>query len=74
MTIEDRVYQGVSTVWVVTSAAGERFVIYEQNEQPFEERGKFAVGGTAYLCWSPRHTVLMRPDAAAAPATPANHA
>ncbi len=63
VTIEDRVYQGVSTVWVVTSAAGERFVIYEQNEKPFEERGKFAVGGTAYLCWSPRHTVLMRPDA-----------
>lgn len=63
VTIEDRVYQGVSTVWVVTSAASERFVIYEQNEKPFEERGKFAVGGTAYLCWSPRHTVLMRPDA-----------
>ena len=40
---------------------GERFVIYEQNEQPFEERGKFAEGGTAYLCWNPRHTVLMRP-------------
>ena len=72
VTIEDRVYQGVSTVWVVTSAAGERFVIYEQNEQPFEERGKFAVGGTAFLCWSPRHTVLMRPGPAAAP--PAPHA
>ena len=63
VTIEDRVYQGISTVWVVTSAAGERFIIYEQNEKPFEERGKFAVGGTAYLCWSPRHTVIMRPDA-----------
>ena len=71
VTIEDRVYQGVSTVWVVTSAAGERFVIYEQNEKPFEERGKFAVGGTAYLCWSPRHTVLIAsplpPQAGAAP-------
>ena len=75
VTIEDRVYQGVSTVWVVKSAAGERFVIYEQNEQPFEERGKFAVGGTAFLCWSPRHTVLMRPDNASAPdAGPAPHA
>jgi spermidine/putrescine ABC transporter ATP-binding subunit len=63
VTIEDRVYQGISTVWVVSSASGERFVIYEQNEKPFEETGKFAVGGTAYLCWSPRHTVLMRPDA-----------
>lgn len=63
VTIEERVYQGVSTVWIVTSSAGERFVIYEQNEQPFEERGKFAVGGSAFLCWSPRHTVLMRPGA-----------
>jgi ABC-type Fe3+/spermidine/putrescine transport system ATPase subunit len=60
VTIEDRVYQGISTVWVVKAESGERFVIYEQNEQPFEERGKFAEGGTAYLCWSPRHTVLMR--------------
>ena len=59
---------------MVTSAAGKRFVIYEQNEQPFEKHSKFAVGGTTYLCWNPRHTVLMRPDAAAAPATPANHA
>jgi len=75
VTIDDRVYQGVSTVWVVSSASGERFVIYEQNEQPFEERGKFAVGGTAYLCWSPRHTVLMRPgsEPVAAPAAPAPH-
>ncbi|MEO8276362.1 MAG: ABC transporter ATP-binding protein [Thermoanaerobaculia bacterium] len=75
--IEDRVYQGVSTVWIVSSATGERFVIYEQNEKPFEERGKFAVGGTAYLCWSPKHTVLMRSevDASSAPAiTTANHA
>ncbi len=67
VTIEDRVYQGVSTVWVVVSRQGERFVIYEQNERPFEERGKFEVGGTAYLCWSPKHTVLMRDGAAAAP-------
>ena len=73
VTIEDRVYQGVSTVWVVKSAAGERFVIYEQNEQPFEERGKFAVGGTAFLCWSPRHTVIMRPEPAATDAATAHH-
>ena len=60
VTIEDRVYQGISTVWMVKAKSGERFVIYEQNEKQFEERGKFAEGGTAYLCWSPRHTVLMR--------------
>jgi len=59
VTIEDRVYQGVSTVWMVASERGERFVVYEQNERPFEERGRFAVGATAFACWHPRHTVLL---------------
>jgi spermidine/putrescine ABC transporter ATP-binding subunit len=59
VTVEDRVYQGVSTTWVVAGPEGERFVVYEQNETPFEERGKLAVGVTAHLCWSPRHTVLL---------------
>jgi spermidine/putrescine ABC transporter ATP-binding subunit len=60
VTIEDRVYQGVSTVWVVRDRAGERFVVYEQNERPFEEGSKFAVGGRAFLCWNARHAVLIR--------------
>jgi spermidine/putrescine transport system ATP-binding protein len=62
VTIEDRVYQGVSTVWVVRDAADERFVVYEQNERPFEEGSKFAVGGRAYLCWNARHAVLVRAE------------
>jgi spermidine/putrescine transport system ATP-binding protein len=60
VTIEDRVYQGVSTVWVVRDVRGERYVIYEQNEKPFEERGKFQVGGRAWMCWNPKHTVFMQ--------------
>ncbi|MFN7943607.1 MAG: ABC transporter ATP-binding protein [Thermoanaerobaculia bacterium] len=59
VTIEDRVYQGVSTVWIVKDERGERYVIYEQNEKPFEERGKFGVGSKVFMCWNPRHTVLM---------------
>ena len=59
VTIVDRVYQGVSTVWIVRDARGERYVVYEQNEKPFEERGEFQVGNHAFLCWNPRHTVLM---------------
>jgi spermidine/putrescine transport system ATP-binding protein len=59
VTIEERVYQGVSTTWVVTGRDGGRFVVYEQNERPFEERGRFAVGGSAWVCWNPRHTVLL---------------
>ncbi len=62
VTIEDRVYQGVSTIWIVRDAAEERFVVYEQNERPFEETSRFAVGGRAFLCWNPAHAVMMRPE------------
>jgi spermidine/putrescine ABC transporter ATP-binding subunit len=61
VTIEDRVYQGISTVWIVRDAVDERFVVYEQNEKPFEEASRFAVGGGAFLCWNPSHAVVIRP-------------
>ncbi len=59
VTIEDRVYQGVSTIWVVRDDRDDRYVIYEQNERPFEESAKFAVGSRAYMCWNPKHAVLL---------------
>jgi spermidine/putrescine transport system ATP-binding protein len=62
VTIADRVYQGLSTVWLATGDGGERLVVYEQNDRPFEEHGRFAVGGTAFVCWNPRHTVLLEGD------------
>jgi len=63
VTIEDRVYQGVSTVWVVRDRADERLLVYEQNEKPFEEASKFAVGGQAFVCWNARHAVVIRGEA-----------
>ncbi len=60
VTIEDRVYQGIQTLWMVRDAADEHFVVYEQNDRPFEEGSRFAVGGRAFLCWNPRHAVLVR--------------
>jgi spermidine/putrescine ABC transporter ATP-binding subunit len=60
VTVEDRVYQGVSTVWIVRDRADERFFVYEQNEKPFEEASKFTVGGHAFLCWNARHAVVIR--------------
>jgi spermidine/putrescine transport system ATP-binding protein len=65
VTIEDRVYQGVSTVWVVRDGRGARYLIYEQNERPILERAKFEVGGRAFMCWSPKHTVLLAPEGGA---------
>ncbi len=59
VTIEDRVYQGVNTVWVVRSDDGERYTIYEQNDRPFQESSRFRVGGRAFMSWNPRDTVVM---------------
>jgi spermidine/putrescine transport system ATP-binding protein len=58
--VEDRVYQGASTVWIVRDAAGGRFTVFEQNEKPFDAAARFAAGGKAFLCWNPRHAVLLQ--------------
>ena len=63
VTVEERVYQGVSTVWIVRNSAGERLTVYEQNEKPFEESSRFAVGSRLFACWNPRHAVLIRGEA-----------
>jgi spermidine/putrescine transport system ATP-binding protein len=56
--IEQRVYQGLSTVWTVRNPAGEQFTVYEQNTRPFNAGGED--GGTkAFLSWSPAHAVLI---------------
>ena len=60
MTVEDRVYQGVSTVWLVRDDAGERFAVYEQNEKSLEEGSRFEPGSRAFLCWNSRHVVLLK--------------
>ncbi len=62
VTVEERVYQGISTVWIVRDAAGERLTVYEQNEKPFEESSRFQVGSRLFACWNPRHAVLIREE------------
>ncbi|HTR04198.1 MAG TPA: ABC transporter ATP-binding protein [Thermoanaerobaculia bacterium] len=64
VTVEDRVYQGVSTVWIVRDAADERFTVYAQNEKPFEQGAGFGVGAKAFLCWNAAHAVLLGGGAA----------
>ncbi len=58
VTVEDRVYQGVGTVWLVRGPGGERFSVYEQNERP-EEGARFAAGASAFLCFRTRDAILL---------------
>jgi spermidine/putrescine transport system ATP-binding protein len=58
VTVEERVYQGVATVWVVRNRAGERVSVYQQNVVR-EAAEQFSEMGKAWVCWGPRHAVVM---------------
>jgi ABC-type Fe3+/spermidine/putrescine transport system ATPase subunit len=60
VTVEDRVYQGATTQWIVRGPAGERFVVHEQNGTPLAELPAVHPGAPAFLCWNPLHTVIVR--------------
>jgi len=55
VTVEDRVYQGASTLWLVRGPGGERFTVCGPGDAPAA-----ANGARAFLCWDPEHTVIVR--------------
>lgn len=57
--IEQRIYQGINTVWTVSNNQNERFSIYEQNTRPPEQMHQLSHGTKAYVCWNPRHAVIL---------------
>ncbi|HXO43041.1 MAG TPA: ABC transporter ATP-binding protein, partial [Thermoanaerobaculia bacterium] len=63
VTVEESVYQGARTVWLVRDAAGERRVVH-QSSPAGPAHGVPATGlqpgSPALLCWDPRHSVLLR--------------
>jgi spermidine/putrescine ABC transporter ATP-binding subunit len=60
VTVEDRVYHGASTEWIVRDRDGERFTVLAQNAGAAAEGPPFAAGSPAFLGWHPRHSVLLR--------------
>jgi spermidine/putrescine transport system ATP-binding protein len=60
VSVEDRVYQGVATLWTVRDDGGARFTVYEQNDRPSEESSRWAAGDRVFLCFHPRDAVLLR--------------
>ncbi len=60
VTVEDRVYHGASTEWIVRDRRGERFTVLLQNAGPAGAALPFAPGSPAFLGWDPRHSVMLR--------------
>src|SRR5437763_1420057 len=59
VTVEERVYQGVATVWTVRNRAGERMNVYQQNVARGADE-QFVDMGKAWVCWDPRNGVLIK--------------
>jgi spermidine/putrescine transport system ATP-binding protein len=60
VTVEDHVYQGATILWRVRGADGGRYVVHEQNGAHPRDSSALQPGSPAYLCWDPRHSVLLR--------------
>ena len=60
VTVEDRVYHGASTEWIVRDRDGERYTVLAQNSGAAGVGVPFAPGSPAFLGWDPRHAVLLR--------------
>jgi putative spermidine/putrescine transport system ATP-binding protein len=60
VTIEDRIYQGQSSLFVVASPQGERFNVYRQNSSAAGDVAEFKPGETAHLCWRLENEVPLK--------------
>ena len=58
-TIRHVVYLGTVTHYYVSSAEGEAFVIYQQNQHASHTCGPWRVGDTVHLSWKPEHTLMV---------------
>jgi spermidine/putrescine ABC transporter ATP-binding subunit len=57
--IEEKVYQGMSTEWIVRDDRGERYTVYVQNDRPASEDGGIVVGGRGFLGWEAGYGVIL---------------
>jgi len=58
VTVEDRVYQGINTIWTVRLDDGKRLTICQQNTEPFDVHAG-AAGEKRHVWWDKRHAVYL---------------
>jgi putative spermidine/putrescine transport system ATP-binding protein len=59
VTVVERVYQGLSTVWTVRDSADVTYNVFEQNATPFADDDRLRPGGPAVMTWDPAHEVPL---------------
>ena len=59
VTITNRIYQGITTTWLVRDERNVDYTICEQNDDPLEGSGPAPIGTKVNMCWEPEHSVLL---------------
>jgi ABC-type Fe3+/spermidine/putrescine transport system ATPase subunit len=60
--VEDRVYQGINTIWTVRAPAGQKLTICQQNNEPFDPAAG-GVGDQRHVWWDKRHAIPLSEEA-----------
>ena len=58
VVIEERVYQGINTVWTVRTEGGQRLTVCQQNTEPFDPAA-VAVGDRRHIWWNKGYAVPL---------------
>jgi len=59
VTIQQRIYQGLTTIWLVRTAAGTELTVCEQNHQPIDETATNEALGQAFVWLDGGHIVTV---------------
>jgi len=62
VTVEQRIYQGISTIWTVRTDSGQKLTICQQNSQPFDAAAT-KTGDRLHAWWDKRHVVPLNGEA-----------
>jgi spermidine/putrescine transport system ATP-binding protein len=58
VTLVQRIYQGINTIWTVRTNSGQLLTVCRQNTEPFDPDHDTT---TLHVCWHPRHAVILNP-------------
>jgi len=61
VVVQDEIYQGTNTSWVV-DYGGRTILVIEQNSRISEDKARFAPGDKAFVSWNAKHTVVLEPS------------
>jgi ABC-type Fe3+/spermidine/putrescine transport system ATPase subunit len=59
VTLVQKIYQGINTIWTVRTSTGQLLTVCRQNTEPLGPNDDLS---TLHISWHPRHAVILNPE------------